>query len=908
MTRSAFFARESNLPLDAEFPQADVLGLKGFQSRATVVPPDNRTRVAHPMIQRFLLIAAALLLPVSAVCPAEPVEFPAKPVRSFLEAHCVNCHNAAEKKGNLDLEKLATEVQTPANFAAWVKVHDRMRSGEMPPPAKKKRPAKEETDTVVRALDSTLVASDRARRGEQGRALFRRLNRTEYENTLRDLFDLPGLSVRDLLPDDGRAAGFDKTGSALDLSHVQLAKYLEAADVALDMATARYLDKPELYQERIYPGGEYDMLVLMTGGGDAVALKDFKYDDSLFPLIRDKNQSIRDLQVKKLLPYKGSVGVFRTDDCANPGRIQHFVAVHPGRYKLKLSLWSFQWDKGQVKPASQMHAARLTVNGRLVGYFDAPSLKPTEHEVECWFNAGESLKFHAASFWHVRVSETKGRAAEYVGPGIALDWLDIEGPLHDKWPTTGHRRLFGELPLAKITRNEANPPKRERPQQRSRNKVGKFEFATVASTNPLADAEKLLGDFLRRAFRRPVEPEEVQRYVGLVQQRLAAKVCFEDAMRTAYKAALCSPDFVFLKEMSGELDDWAIASRLSYFLWNSLPDDALIKLAQEKKLRQPTVLRQQVERMLNDPKAERLVADFLAHWLDLREIDATCPDRRLYPEFDAYLRDSMVGETRAFFRELLQKNLPASNIVHSEFALLNQKMAEFYEVPGVTGTAFRRVPLPKESHRGGFLTQASVLKLTANGTVTSPVKRGAWVQRKIVGRPPDPPPPDVPAIEPDVRGTTTVREMLNKHRENASCAACHARIDPPGFALESYDVIGGFRDRYRVLGTEGDVPDKARTGGRGVRYRLGPKTDCAGETCDGKAFADIEQFKRILLADPRQLARNFTEQMLIYATGTQVSYADRAEIEKLLDRTAKQGYGVRSTIHEIVQSPLFLSK
>lgn len=419
----------------------------------------------------------------------------------------------------------------------------------------------------------------------------------------------------------------------------------------------------------------------------------------------------------------------------------------------------------------------------------------------------------------------------------------------------------------------------------------------------------MLTDFLPRVFRRPVPAREVDRYVELFQTRLDAGDMFEVAMRSAWRAALCSPDFLFLKEPAGQLDDWALASRLSYFLWNSMPDDELLSLAGQKQLQDAEILHAQVERMLDDSRSERFMTDFTDQWLDLVDIDATTPDGKLYPEFRRILRDSMRAETPAFFRELVEKNLSAANIVDSDFAMLNQRLAEHYGIPNVFGPAFRRVPLPPESRRGGFLTQASVLKVTANGTVTSPVKRGAWVLRKIIGQPPEPPPADVPAIEPDVRGTTTIREMLAAHRSNATCAACHASIDPPGFALENFDVIGGWQTRYRSLNEDGAQVDMKDTYfGRNVRYTWGPPVDATGETASGRAFADIDDYRKLLLEDPRAIARNMVTQLVTYATGAPIEFADRAAVEQILDRTTDTRYGMRSLIHEVVQSPLFQTK
>jgi hypothetical protein len=378
-------------------------------------------------------------------------------------------------------------------------------------------------------------------------------------------------------------------------------------------------------------------------------------------------------------------------------------------------------------------------------------------------------------------------------------------------------------------------------------------------------------------------------------------------MRTAYKAALCSTNFLFLKETAGPLDDWALASRLAYFLWNSLPDRTLLDLAEKGKLKDGTTLRAQVERMLKDPKAERFIADFLDQWLDLRDIEFTTPDRKLYPEFGPFLRDSMVIESQAYFREMLTNDLGIRHVVASDFVMLNSRMARHYGIPGVSGSAFRKVPAPPDSHRGGFLTQASVLRVTANGTTTSPVKRGAWVMKQIVGEPPAPPPADVPAVEPDIQGTVTIREQLSKHRNDKTCAACHAKIDPPGFALESFDVIGGWRERYRSLGA-GDVPDPAKTGQKRVPYLWAQPVDASGETAEGVPFKDFEGFKQLLLKDERRLARNLAQQLAIYATGAPIGFSDRDEIEQILDRARPSAYGVRSLIHEVVQSPLFQKK
>ncbi|MCA1686961.1 MAG: DUF1592 domain-containing protein, partial [Planctomycetia bacterium] len=344
------------------------------------------------------------------------------------------------------------------------------------------------------------------------------------------------------------------------------------------------------------------------------------------------------------------------------------------------------------------------------------------------------------------------------------------------------------------------PPRRPEPQQlfMGRNVPDPVPgLWTVTSPDPRADADRLLGAFLPRAFRRPVGPETRGRYVARVGERLEAGDCFETAMRAAYRAALCSPDFLYHVEPDGALDDHALACRLSYFFWRSMPDEELARLADGGRLRRTGVLHAQAERLLKDPRSQRFVDDFLGQWLKLRRIAANDPDRKLYPEFSPYLQDSFVAESRAYFRELIEKDLGASYLVKSDFAMLNGKLAAHYGIPGVSGSEVRRVGLPAGSPRGPFLTQAAVLKVTADGTTTSPVPRGAFVMDRLLGQPPEPPPPNIPAIEPDVRGVATIRGQLAKHRSAATCASCHARIDPPGFALEGFDVIGGPRARYR---------------------------------------------------------------------------------------------------------------
>ena len=337
-----------------------------------------------------------------------------------------------------------------------------------------------------------------------------------------------------------------------------------------------------------------------------------------------------------------------------------------------------------------------------------------------------------------------------------------------------------------------------------------------------------------------------------------------------------------------------------------MPDHRLTELAQNGKIQEPEVLRSEVERLFKDTKSERFIKEFLGQWLKLHKIAATDPDRKLYPEFSSYLQDSMVAETHSYFRELIDKNLDVSHLVQSDFVMLNEKLAVHYGIPGVSGSQMRRVDLPADCPRGGFLTQASILKITANGTTTSPVPRGAFVMERLLGQPPDPPPANITAVEPDVRGATTIREQLEKHRNDTSCASCHINIDPPGFALESFDVIGGYRNRYRSLGEGGDPAERGSIDPLiGLSFKLGPAVDPSGEFPGSGEFSNIQGFQRIIANDTNRLLTNLARHLITYSTGREIAFSDRDEINRITSHTQAGGGGIRTLIHNIVQSELF---
>ena len=824
--------------------------------------------------------------------------------KAFLQKHCTECHDAETKKGGLDLTALRTDFGKEDEFHRWVKVYDRMLSGEMPP-KKQPRPAPADARAVTDWLKQSLSVADRSRLDGQGRTAVRRLTRSEYENTMRDLLDLSGIVLKEGLPADGMAHGFDTNSDALD------------------MAIATQPKPPTMKSQHVNLAKDVGHIL---GNGDAVLLTADKQPDPFFPAPGEHGSHLDQGAHERMGAFNRDlpVGIFRHEDESFKPRFQEFTTIYPGRYRVRASFWSFQWDKGKVLPSRGTEAARLSIvhlseDGRggghpstVFGYYDAPSLSPQVHEFELWLNAKDTFGFNTASLAMAVNYSRKGRAMAFTGPAIVSDWLEVEGPIHDVWPPISHQRLFGDLPFAEFKPAlypGIRAPKRTTTRQTVAHQLNRpdpvKELWTVASVNARIDADRLLADFLPRAFRRPVEDAVRQTYVAKVEERIKAGDSFEAAMRWTYRAALCSPDFLYHVEPAGRLDDYALASRLSYFLWNSMPDEALTKLAAAGKLRDPKVLKSEVERLLKDRKSQRFIENFLGQWLKLRQIAANDPDPKLYPEFSPYLQDSMVAETHAYFRELIEKNLPAQHLVKSDFAMINEKLAVHYGIPGVSGPAIRRVALPPDSPRGGFLTQASILKITANGTTTSPVPRGAFVMDRILGQPPEPPPATVPAVEPDVRGATTIREQLEKHRTVAACASCHAKIDPPGFALESFDVIGGQRTRYRSIGAGDKAPRGSIDPFIGIGFKLGPAVDPSGAMADGRPFAGIAEFESLLAADPGRLLRNLAEQFARYSTGREVAFSDRDDVAGLVARTQKQGGGIRALIHELVQSSLF---
>lgn len=864
-------------------------------------------RGGRPAPAGVLSAAAGLLLLTLSVGYTRAAQAPpAAPALSaeaqaFLRTNCAACHGKTNPSGGLDLTA-PFHPEDPLNFERWVKVVDRVSAGEMPPKSAA-QPAPAARKSFVAAVTRPLLAVDQARVRRDGRATWRRMNRYEYENTLRDLLGAPWLQIREMLPEDGLLARFNKSGSALDVSHVQVSRYLAAAQYALREALPPPA-RPETTTQRFYVRDQRSFGPRRDQAPERATFQILGDAADLEALNRPRGGGrASDDPAKRELE---AVGVVASAYEPLQPRFDRFRAPLAGRYKLRLKARSFwagpgdgnRWWRpslekvsvGRTQEPVTLYASTpqgVTAQLRRLGTLDFGP-QASVGEVEVYLLKGEQIMPDAARLFRSRPPNWRNPLATPEGqPGVAFHWLEVEGPLYESWPTPGQRLLTGGLPV----------------------KAGEGEQVEIVPNDPARDGERLIRGFVQRALRRPAQEADIQPFLKLFQTAQSEGASFTEAVLTAYSAVLCSPAFVTLEERPGPLDDHALASRLSYFLWNSEPDAALRSLADRGLLRDPKTVAAQADRMLADPRAQRFVEAFLDFWLDLRKTGNTSPDEVLYPDYylDDYLTESSVAETRAFFTELIRGDLPARNLVESDWLTINARLAELYGLPGVEGSAIRKVSLPPDSVRGGLLTQASVLKVTANGTTTSPVLRGAWITERILGQPVPPPPPSIPAVEPDIRGATTIREQLAKHRSLASCSPCHVRIDPPGFALESFDVFGGWRERYRALGDGPKVTGWGKNG-QPFTFHAAQPVDPTGTLPDGRAFKDVRELKHLLSSDERQIARNLVRQLVTYSTGAPAGFGDRPQVEAILDRCQPDGYRVKSLIHGLIASELFRNK
>ncbi|MEZ5362253.1 MAG: DUF1592 domain-containing protein [Bryobacterales bacterium] len=839
-------------------------------------------------MRRFLWIP----LLASATLAAEP------DVQPFLDAYCVACHGAKTQMADRRFDDLSADLSDDAAREQWRDIVGRLNLGSMPPKGAP-QPSDDERQAIVDWATPRLSASAAEAKSTGGKTVLRRLNRYEYDRTVRDLLSLQDLLAdpTDVFPPDAVEQGFDNIGATLKTSDFLLTGYLSAAATYLDHAIApaerpemrRYVfqapfcptgnrhdgqDEPgrfqnirknttdeggflwiEQFAQGVPQDGYYTLRIRAQGVN-----QHYPYDERLVGV--RKSEPLRMAVVAGSAHY-GELGLRTSSD----REIASFdLTAEPEWYEARVWLdagyqprITFPNGPNGVKPLRRALVTEYsdTFLSFIRGYVvpEGPINKETLDESFTrrvskegaskteLTTAGTSRMFNRRDGWATFFEE-------YQGPRVRVYAIELEGPNFDQWPPAPHVALFGE------------------------------------HTPTVDNAEAILTRFATRAFRRPVETAEVAPLVALVRERRKKGDSESDALAVGLRAVLASPGFLYLNEGEGKLDDYALASRLSYFLWSSMPDEQLLEAARQGELRDPQKLRAQALRLLADPRAGALSEQFVSRWLELYKIGSMPPSAK---DFDAYyvdgLESAMKTEARRFFRHALENNLPIEQFLDSDFTFVNGGLARLYGIPGVRGSEFRKVSLP-DKRRGGLLGMAAVLTASANGIDTSPVVRGVWVLENILGTPPNPPPPDVEPIEPDIRGATTIRDQLVKHRAIPTCNACHQSIDPPGFALENFDPIGGWRDRY-------PRPN-----------RPGPPIDSSGQLLSGEAFASITDFKQVLLESHRdEFARCLTSKLLLYASGRTLEPSDEPEIARI----AEQPIGLRDLILAVVSSDSFRS-
>ncbi|MDF1659260.1 MAG: DUF1592 domain-containing protein [Verrucomicrobiales bacterium] len=865
-------------------------------------------------------LAVAVTCSLVSLSPA----FERNDLESFLGTHCYECHDDLTSEGDLNLLDLGYDADDTLNVKQWIQVLDRVDSGEMPP-KEQPRPTTKEIEPFLALLQEPLLEAETARLADLGRGRVRRLNRSEFETTLSDLVSLP-LNIQEQLPEDAKSHGFNTVGEALNVSSVQMEAYLDVLDQVFDKATTLY-PEPKKRKLKLRHREEVGIMQVYRKGGP-------------FHIQED------------------GVAFFATEKFSHLNAvISQYTSPFKARYKVKVSAYALRSEEPVIlslRAGGTGHAESNHVPHVFLEHFSLKEGEPEIFEWEGWLERGHYFHVYPTSLPAMRFAgkNEELRQDEYEGPAAVVQWVEVEGPFFDDWPPASHQALWDGIPtepipdikpnedpidhldeppakiaMPRLTRVEANKetgnrnvydPKQgiggEPIHQQASKPKPLHSTLRLAPEDPKRDSARLITSMASRAFRRDVDPAEVKPFIALAHKWMDQGVDFENAVRVGYKALFTSPGFLYhqssLPDADMSLNPEALAERLAFFLWNGGPDKQLMKLAKSGNLSSPDALRSEVERLLNDEKSERFLKNFTDLWLDLRLIDFTVPDDKLYPEFDKLLEWSMLEETRAFVREMLNRDLSTNNLIDSDFTMANWRLAKHYGLPPVEGMEVRPVPLPDGSIRGGIMTQASILKVTANGTTTSPVVRGVWMLERIMGIMPDPPPPGIPAIEPDIRGAVSIRDQMEKHRNSASCASCHWKIDPPGMALESFDVIGQWRDHYRAINEEllEMRPRYSPFTAVPTRYIEGPLVDASYETAKGLKFNDVSEFKGILLNDPRQIARGVAEKLIIYSTGAEVSFTDRVELETILDRAEAKNFGLRTLIHEVIQSPLFHQK
>jgi hypothetical protein len=789
------------------------------------------------VVQSSIAFMALLAVALSADAADEPATFD-RAVQPFFQTYCLRCHNAQKQESEFRLDTLSRDFTDASIAQRWSEVLFRMNSGEMPP-KKEPQPKPQELGQAVDWISNRIKDGEAARMAKRGPVSHYRLSREEYGHTV---YDLLGVYFDVTLPgafnDDPRWHGFDRIGSLLSLSPSHVDRYFRAAETVLSRAFPEQPPKAQKSRREANAGQE------------------------------------------KWLTEQGLAGPVRW--LFWPGHGQHLInTTSPGLYRIRIQLSALPSFKGRLPHLSLWHhGLKRSVVGLDVS---VPEDKPTVVEIEAFLPEGnfnlmnespgmlqDGHTLSNTNFTFVNTSVTRpSRPTGYklfddegksIFPLLIVDWVEFEGPII---PDADQRKREGLFP---------------------------------AKDGDLAEARECLRRFATRAWRRPATEAELDRYLKIIQEELSAGEKFRSAYRAAMVAVLTSKNFYYLEEGSPAqrretVNDWELAARLSYFLWSSMPDDELVALAQKGELHRPETLRTALTRMLADPKTSRFTESFSRQWLQLHRVGMFPPDASLYPDYDKWLEQSMVLESTAYFGEMFAKNLPLREFLTSDWTTLNSRLALHYGMPPTPGRGMQRVALRPQDHRGGLLTQASVLMLTSDGARHRPVHRGVWVSEAIFGKTPPPPPPNVEPLEPTPSNQpkATIRMQLEAHATHAICASCHQKIDPLGFAFDNFDAIGRWRTSEQVAGGTGD----------------NPPVNASSQLPDGRRYNGSDEFKQLLTQDVDRFAEAFVEQLATYSLRRVMTIDDTAQIKAIAQASKKDGYKLRTVIENLVLSDLF---
>jgi len=804
---------------------------------------------------RSLFRSAASLAAVVAVCspvvaaPPSAEEFD-KLVLPYFAEYCNRCHDAKTQKGEFRLDTLSRDFAAGKSTMKWAEIIERVNTGEMPP-KNAKQPKADDTARIVEAITAKLHEGEAARLAKREKVAFHRLTREEYANTVRDLLGVTfDATDPNGLPDDPEWHGFERLGSVLSLSPSHIEKYLNAAETVLAEAF------PEKEPMKFVKKKD---AIELRGGPDRAALT----AQGLADKVRVDLWPGADLQGGRVGPGIAlpAAGYYKVRIKLSGLKPTGGRAPHLSFYVVNLDRMLHEQDviAPEDKPTTIEFLAHLPAgnhNYRLTNDVPGPSNLPRSGRADPrrpFFSIKDGRRP-----WQTKLTDEAG---EPIMPFLIVDSVEWEGPIAEPGPTFAQKQYM---------------PKEK---------------------GNAAQLRESLTRFAERAFRRPVPAAEVERFAKLVESEVKSGEKFEAAVKTGLLAIMCSKDYIYLVEGAAErtkLTAHELASRLSYFLWSTMPDEELFRVANDGSLQRPEVLKAQVARMLRDPKSARYADAFPRQWLQLRMVGMFPPDKKLYPDYDEYLQKSMIAETTSFFREVLDKNLSLREFLDSDWTMLNARLAEHYGIASVTDDRFQRVALKPGDNRGGLLTQAAVLSLTSDGTRHRPVHRGKWVMESILGKSPPPPPANVKPIEPTpaTQPKATIRMKLDAHRNDPNCAACHKKIDPLGLAFDNYDAIG----RWRT--------EEISSDGSGAN----PKVDASGELADGRKFTDPPAFKKLLIADVDKFNAAFVEKLAMFGIRRTLALADHAELAKIAAKGKAADYKLAATVEALVLSDLFQNR